>query len=96
MLTVKFGKLTLTKKISGSKSSDKIDIVNYEPNSGHSNTSTTDENIEAEKNIVMKNHRITIREVAKDVAILVSSWARNVWQQMLFRNYYILARRTVP
>ena len=33
---------------------------------GRSSTSTTEENIEAVKNIILDNHRIIIREVADD------------------------------
>ena len=35
----------------------------------HPSTSTTYENIEAVKNVVLNNHRITIREVAANVDI---------------------------
>ena len=35
--------------------------------------STTNENMEAVKKIVMENRRITVREVAKDVGISVGS-----------------------
>lgn len=42
-----------------------------EPSSERLNTSSTDDNIKAVKNIVLENHRISIREVAKDVGISV-------------------------
>ena len=38
---------------------------------GRPSTSTTDENIEAVKKMILYNRRITIREVADDVAIIV-------------------------
>lgn len=47
--------------------------VNDDDRSGRRSTSTTDENVEGEKNIVMENARMTIREVAEDVDISVNS-----------------------
>ena len=47
--------------------------VEDEPRPGRPSTSTTDENVEAVKEIVLKNRRITIREVAEDVGISVGS-----------------------
>ena len=43
--------------------------VNDDACSGRPSTSTTNENTEAVKKIVMENRRITIREVAEDVGI---------------------------
>ena len=40
---------------------------------GRPSTSTSSENTEAVKKIVMENRRITIREVAEDVCISVGS-----------------------
>ena len=47
--------------------------VNDDARPGRPSTSTTNENIEAVKKIVMENRRITIREVAEDVGISVGS-----------------------
>ena len=47
--------------------------VNDDTRPGRPSTSTTNENTEAVKNIVMENRRITIREIAEDVGILVGS-----------------------
>ena len=43
--------------------------VNDNTRSGCPRTSTTNENIEAVKKMILDNHRITIREVADDVGI---------------------------
>ncbi|XP_037909777.1 protein GVQW3-like [Hermetia illucens] len=51
---------------------DDREDVNDELRSGRP-TSTTDDNVEAVKKIVLENRRITIREVAKDVGISVGS-----------------------
>ena len=48
--------------------------VNDDAHPGRPSTSTTNENTEAVKKIVMENRRITIREVAEDVGISVGSW----------------------
>jgi len=47
--------------------------ANDEPRSGRPSTSTTDENVQAVKKIVLENRRITIREVAEDVGISLGS-----------------------
>jgi len=47
--------------------------VNDDTRLGRPSTSTTDENVEAVKKIVLENHRITIREVVEDVDISVGS-----------------------
>ena len=47
--------------------------VNDDARPGRPSTSTTSENTEAVKKIVMENRRITIREVAEDVGISVGS-----------------------
>ena len=45
--------------------------LNDDARPGRPSTSTTNENTEVEKKIVMENHRITTREVAEDVGISV-------------------------
>ena len=47
--------------------------VNDSARTGRPSTSTTNENTEAVKKIVMENCRITIRKVAEDVSISVGS-----------------------
>ena len=47
--------------------------INDDTGPGRPSTSTTDENIEAVKKIILNNHRITIREVADDVGISFGS-----------------------
>ena len=44
-------------------------IFNDDARLGRPSTSTTDENIEAVKKIILNNCRITIREVADDVGL---------------------------
>ena len=41
--------------------------VNDDARLSHPSTSTTDDNIETMKKIILDNHRITIREVADDI-----------------------------
>ena len=43
--------------------------VNNNARPGRPSTSTTDENIDAVKKMILDNHRITIREVADDVGL---------------------------
>ena len=47
--------------------------ANDEPRSERASTSTTDENIEAVKKIVLENRRITIREVSEDFGMSIGS-----------------------
>ena len=47
--------------------------VNDYAHPGRPNTSTTDENIEAVKKMILDNPRITIREVVDDVGISLGS-----------------------
>ena len=47
--------------------------VNDDARSGLSSMSTTDENIEAVKKMIVDNHRIIIREIADDVGISFGS-----------------------
>ncbi|KYN13102.1 hypothetical protein ALC57_14709, partial [Trachymyrmex cornetzi] len=49
------------------------EYVNNEPRSGHPSTSKTDENVQEVKEIVLKNRRITIREIADDLNISFGS-----------------------
>jgi len=76
MLTVAYGESTLCKK--------KVykwyklfqegrENVNDEPRSGRPSTSKTDENVQEVKEIVLKNRRITIREIADDLNISFGS-----------------------
>ena len=47
--------------------------INNDARPGRSSTSTTDENIERVKKIILDNRPITIREVAEDVGISFGS-----------------------
>ena len=47
--------------------------VHDERRSGRPSTSTTNENVEAVKKLVLENRRVTIKEVAKEVGISVGS-----------------------
>ena len=58
--------------------------VNDEPRSGRPSTSTTYENVEAVKKIVLENRRITIREVAEDVGISVGTCHEIFWMFVLW------------
>ena len=49
------------------------DNVNDDVRPARPNTSTTDENIEAVKKMILYNRRITIRDVADDVGISFGS-----------------------
>lgn len=76
MLTVAFGESTLSKKNVYKwykLFTEGREDVNDDARPGRPSTSTTDENVEAVKKIVMENRRITIREVAEDVGISVGS-----------------------
>ena len=55
--------------------------VNNDARPGRPSTSTTDENIEAVKKMILNNCRITIREVADDVAMSFGSC------QEIFMNF---------
>ena len=59
--------------------------VNDDARPGRPSTSTTNENTEAVKKIVMENRRITIREVAKDVGISVGS-CHAIFSDILVRS----------
>ncbi|XP_025271347.1 protein GVQW3 [Camponotus floridanus] len=76
MLTAAFGEFTLSKKNVYKwykLFTESREDVNDDARPGRPSTSTTDDNVEAVKKIVMENRRITIREVAEDVGILVGS-----------------------
>ena len=70
MSTIAYGESTLSKKNVYEwykLFQEGRENVEDEPRPGRPSTSTTDENVEAVKEIVIKNRRITIREVAEDV-----------------------------
>ena len=71
-LTTAFGKSTLSQKNVHKWyklfTEDRED-VNDEASPGHPSTSTTNENVQAMKKIIMVNRQITIREVTEDVGI---------------------------
>ena len=48
--------------------------VEYDERPGRPSTSTTDENVEKVKEMVMNDRRITIREVADDIGISIGSF----------------------
>lgn len=76
MLTVAYGETVLSKKNVYKwykLFQDGREDANDEPRSGRPSTSTTDENVQAVKKIVLENRRITIREVAEDVGISLGS-----------------------
>ena len=74
--------------------------VNDDARFGRPSTSTTNENTEAVKKIVMENRRITITQVAEDVGISVAHamqffrifWVWSVWQESSFQNCWILTK----
>jgi len=72
MLTAAFGESTLSKKNVYKwykLFTEGREDVNDDARPGRPSTSTTDENVEEVKKIVMENRRITIREVAENVGI---------------------------
>ena len=76
MLKVAYGETVLSKKNVYKwykLLQDGREDANDEPRSGRPSTSTTDENVQAVKKIVLENRRITIREVAEDVGISLGS-----------------------
>ena len=76
MLTIAYGESTLNKKNVYKwykLFQEGRENVEDEPRPGRPSTSTTDKNVGAVKEIVLKNRRITIREVAEDVGISVGS-----------------------
>ncbi|KYN41646.1 hypothetical protein ALC56_03947 [Trachymyrmex septentrionalis] len=76
MLTVAYGESTLKKKNVYKwykLFQEGRENVNDEPRSGRPSTSKTDENVQEVKEIVLKNRRITIREIADDLNISFGS-----------------------
>ncbi|XP_029176177.1 protein GVQW3-like [Nylanderia fulva] len=76
MLTVAYGESTLSKKNVYKwykLFQEGLENVNDEPRSGRPSTSKTDENVQEVKEIVLKNRRITIREIADDLNISFGS-----------------------
>ena len=72
MLTVAFGESTMSRtqvQVWYNRFKEGREDVNDDACPGSPNTSTTDENIEAVKKMILDNCRITIREVANDVDI---------------------------
>lgn len=78
--------------------------VNDDTRTERHSTTTTVENIETAKKIIMKNRSISFREVFEDgdVSQWVSSkqlfrmfWTWNVWQWSMFCNYLMMTKKTV-
>ena len=76
MLTVAYGEATLDRSNVYrwyKMFSEGREDVNDEERAGRPSTSTTDENIDEVKKIVLANRRITVREVAEDLNISIGS-----------------------
>ncbi|XP_018377435.1 PREDICTED: putative uncharacterized protein FLJ37770 [Trachymyrmex cornetzi] len=76
MLTVAYGEATLDRSNVYrwyKMFSEGREDVNDEECAGRPSTSTTDENIDEVKKIVLANRRITVREVAEDLNISIGS-----------------------
>ena len=76
MLTVAFGESTMSRtqvQLWYNRFKEGREDVNDDARPGRPSTSTTDENIEAVKKMILDNRRITIREVADDVGISFGS-----------------------
>ncbi|KAG5332407.1 SETMR methyltransferase, partial [Acromyrmex charruanus] len=76
MLTVTYGEATLDRSNVYrwyKMFSEGREDVNDEERAGRPSTSTTDENIDEVKKIVLANRRITVREVAEDLNISIGS-----------------------
>ncbi|KAA1414164.1 helix-turn-helix domain-containing protein [Nocardioides humilatus] len=76
MLTVAFGESTMSRtqvQLWYNRFKGGREDVNDDARPGRPSTSTTEENIEAVKKMIMGNRRITIREVADDVGISFGS-----------------------
>ena len=72
MLIVAFGESTMSRtqvQLWYNQFKESREDVNDDPRLGRPSTSTTDENIEAVKQMILNNRRITIRGVADDVSI---------------------------
>ena len=76
MLTKAYGESAMSKTRvyeSYKRFQDGREDVEDDERPGRLSTSTTDENVEKVKEMVMNDRQITIREVANDVGILISS-----------------------
>ena len=76
MLTVAFGESTMSRtqvQLYYNRFKEGREDVNDDARPGRPNTSTTDENIEAVKKIILDNRRINIRENVDDVDISFGS-----------------------
>ena len=77
MLTVAFGESTLSQKSVYKwykRFTEGREDVDDDEQPRDATTSTSEENIETvKKNVVLENHRITIRKVAEDVSISIGS-----------------------
>ncbi|XP_011051621.1 PREDICTED: putative uncharacterized protein FLJ37770 [Acromyrmex echinatior] len=76
MLTVAYGEATLDRSNVYrwyKMFSEGREDVNDEERTGRPSTSTTDENIDEVKKIVLANRRITVREIAEDLNISIGS-----------------------
>ena len=72
MLTVAFGESTMSRtqvQLWYNRFKEDQEDVNDDASPSLPSTSTTDENIEAMKKMILDNHRISIRGVADDVGI---------------------------
>ena len=77
MLTKAYGECAMTKTRVYEwykRFQDGREDVEDDERPGRPGTSTTDENVEKMKEMVMNDHRITIREVADDVGISIGSF----------------------
>ena len=76
MLTVAFGESTTSRtqvQLWYKRFKEGRGNVNVDARPDRSSTSTTDENIEAVKKMILDNHRVTTREIAADVGISFGS-----------------------
>ena len=76
MLTVAFGKSTMSGtqvQLWYKRFNKRREDVNDDVCPGYTSTSTTDENIEVVNKMILNNRRITIKEIADDVAISFGS-----------------------
>ena len=76
MLTVAFGKSTMSRtqvQLWYNQSNEDREDVSEDSRPSRTSMSTTDEDIEAVRKMILDNHRITIREVADDVGISFDS-----------------------
>ncbi|KYN09459.1 PREDICTED: uncharacterized protein LOC108769730 [Trachymyrmex cornetzi] len=88
MLTVAYGEATLDRSNVYrwyKMFSEGREDVNDEERAGRPSTSTTDENIDEVKKIVLANRRITVREVAEDLNISIGS-CHSIFTNDLWKN----------